>query len=98
MIAASDPSAPRRGARGPPCCGDVGRDVARRSRLVEHHKPEILGIGAVLERRGRIWRTDSAVNKIFMRVEEAPIDVRAVSQRGLELARRITEALREFAR
>ena len=65
--------------------------------LVEHHKPEILGIGAVLERRGRIWRTDSAVNKILMRVEQAPIDVGLVSERGLALARRITEALKEFA-
>jgi hypothetical protein len=65
--------------------------------LIEHHKPEILDIAAVLEREGCIWRTNSAVNKILMRVEEAPIDMRAVSERGLALADRITEALREFA-
>ena len=65
--------------------------------LVEHHKPEILGIGAVLERRGRIWRTDSAVNKILMRVEQAPIDMGSVSQRGQVLARKIDDALKEFA-
>ena len=66
--------------------------------LIEHHKPEILDIAAVLEREGCIWRTNSAVNKILMRVEEAPIDMRAVSERGLALADRINEALREFAR
>jgi hypothetical protein len=66
--------------------------------LVEHHKPEILDIAAVLERQKRISRTDRAVEKILMRVEEAPIDVGLVSERGLALARRITEALREFAR
>jgi hypothetical protein len=66
--------------------------------LVEHHEPEILDIAAVLERKKRISRTGSAVNKILMRVEEAPIDMGSVSERGLALARRITEALREFAR
>jgi hypothetical protein len=65
--------------------------------LVERHRPEILDIAVVLERRKRISRTDSAVNKILMRVEEAPIDIRAVSQRGLALAHRITKALKEFA-
>jgi hypothetical protein len=65
--------------------------------LVEHHKPEILDIAALLECRGRISRLDRPVEKILARVTPGPIDRGAVSQRGLALARRVTEALREFA-
>jgi hypothetical protein len=65
--------------------------------LVERHSPEILDIAAVLERKKRISRLDRPVEKILMRVEEAPIDMGAVSQRGLALARKIDDALTEFA-
>jgi hypothetical protein len=65
--------------------------------LVEHHEPEILDIAALLECRGRISRLDRPVEKILARVTPGPIDRGAVSQRGLALARRVTEALREFA-
>ena len=66
--------------------------------LVERHSPEILDIAAVLERKGRISRTDRPVEKILARVEQAPIDMGSVSERGLALARKIDDALREFAR
>ena len=64
--------------------------------LVEGHRYQILDVAAALRSRGRISRTDRPVEKILARVEEAPIEVGLVSERGLALARRITEALREF--
>ena len=65
--------------------------------LVEHHKPEILDIAAVLERKKRISRTDRPVEKILARVTPGPIGRGAVSQHGLALARKIDDALTEFA-
>ena len=51
----------------------------------------------MLERKKRISRTDRPVKKILTRVTPGPIDRGAVSQRGLALARKIDDALTEFA-
>ena len=65
--------------------------------LVECHAPEVLDIAVLLERRGRISRAQPSIRKILSRVKQAPIDTRAVSERGAALARRIDDALRGLA-
>ena len=65
--------------------------------LVERHAPEVLDIAALLERRGRISRSQPSIRKILARVKQAAVATGSVSERGVALARKIEDAVKELA-
>jgi hypothetical protein len=82
-------------------CDDTevwGKTLRGTIALVGHHRGEIGDISELLERRGRISSGERSIRKILARVEQAPIDMGSVSERGLALARKIEDAVKELVR
>ena len=65
--------------------------------IVERERRAILDVAALLEKNKQISCTNRPVKKILAGVKQTPIDAGVVSQRGLALARKINDAVKELA-